>query len=86
MRFQYKTSGVCARQIDFDLEEDGKVRNIVFWGGCDGNLKAISKLLDGWAPDEISAKLKGNTCGRKSTSCADQLAAAVIQAKERAGA
>lgn len=85
MRFQYKTSGVCARQIDFDLGEDGRVRNIVFWGGCDGNLKAIGKLLEGWTPDEISEKLKGNTCGRKTTSCADQLAMAVIQAKEKMG-
>ena len=86
MRFQYKTNGVCAQQIDFDLGDDGKVRNIVFSGGCDGNLKAISKLLDGWTPEEISAKLKGNICGRKSTSCADQLATAVMQAKERIGA
>lgn len=85
MRFQFRTWGTCAQQIDFDLE-DGKVRNIVFHGGCNGNLKAIAKLVDGWSPDEISAKLKGNTCGPKPTSCADQLAVAVMQAKAKAGA
>ena len=80
MHFQFRTQGVCAKQIDFDLDDSGKVRNIAFWGGCNGNLKAISKLVDGWTPQEISAKLRGNTCGNKPTSCADQLAIAVMQA------
>lgn len=81
MHFQFRTQGICARQIDFDLDDDGRVRNIAFLGGCNGNLKAISKLVDGWAPGDISAKLAGNTCGNKPTSCADQLAAAVMQAQ-----
>ena len=80
MRYSYKTRGVCAMKIEFDLDGD-VVRNIRFLGGCDGNLKAISKLCDGMTVDEIERKLRGNTCGRKPTSCADQLARAVREAK-----
>ena len=76
MRYTYKTEGVCSSLIEFDIE-DGKVKNVVFTGGCNGNLKAISKLVDGMTPDEIVEKLAGNTCGFKKTSCADQLAKAV---------
>ena len=79
MSYSYKTSMVCASQIDFDLDGD-VVTNISFTGGCNGNLKAIAKLVDGWTVQQIEDKLKGNTCGRKSTSCADQLARAVRQA------
>ena len=66
-------------KIEFDLDGD-IVRNIRFLGGCDGNLKAISKLVDGMTVDQIESKLRGNTCGRKPTSCADQLARAVREA------
>ena len=76
MKYSYKTRGVCAMEIRFDLDGD-VVRNVSFYGGCDGNLKAISKLVDGMTVDEIERKLRGNTCGRKPTSCADQLARAV---------
>lgn len=76
MRYTYKTEGVCSSLIEFDIE-DGKVRNVAFTGGCNGNLKAISKLVDGMTPDELAEKLAGNTCGFKKTSCADQLAKAV---------
>lgn len=79
MTYSFRTSGVCAQQIDFDLEGD-VVKNIKFYGGCNGNLKAISKLVDGMTVDQIEGKLKGNTCGMKGTSCADQLALAVRQA------
>ena len=81
MRYNYKTQGVCAVQIGFDIEDD-VVSNIQFLGGCNGNLKAISKLLDGATVDYIEKKLKGNTCGMKNTSCADQLAIAVRKAYE----
>ena len=74
----YKTQGVCARSITFDKDESGKITNISFEGGCNGNLKAISKLCDGMTAEEISAKLKGNTCVGRGTSCADQLAKAVM--------
>lgn len=76
MRYEYKTENTCSQLISFNLEEN-IVRDIKFYGGCDGNLKAISKLLDGATVEEIEEKLLGNTCGRRSTSCADQLARAV---------
>lgn len=83
MRYQYKTRGVCAQLIDFDIN-DGVITNVSFAGGCNGNLKAISKLVDGMTVDEIEKKLKGNICGFKDTSCADQLAIAVRKAYEEA--
>ena len=79
MNFKYKTKGVCASTIDFELN-DGIVSNVVFYGGCNGNLKAISKLVDGKSATEIISILKGNICGFKRTSCADQLATALEEA------
>jgi len=76
MRYEYTTEMVCSRLISFDIDGD-VISNIVFTGGCNGNLKAISKLVDGWTVDKIEQYLKGNTCGFKPTSCADQLAKAV---------
>ena len=70
-------------QINFDLNGD-VVRNVVFIGGCNGNLKAIGKLVEGMTVSQIEGYLKGNTCGNKSTSCADQLAIAVRQAYQSA--
>ncbi len=81
MTHNFRTSGVCARLITFDLDGD-KVSNVSFMGGCNGNLKAISTLIDGMSVAEIEEKLKGNTCGFKNTSCADQLAIAVRKAYE----
>ena len=78
MNYKYKTKSVCSSEITFDLDGD-VVKNIRFLGGCNGNLKAISKLCDGMQAEEIVQKLKGNTCGFKSTSCADQLAQAVLE-------
>ena len=66
--------------ISFELDGD-TVSNIQFTGGCNGNLKAIAKLVDGWTVEQIEEKLRGNTCGREPTSCADQLAVAVRAAK-----
>ena len=79
MRYNFRTQGVCSRTISFDLDGD-VVSNIRFTGGCNGNLKAISKLVDGWTVDKIEQYLRGNTCGRRPTSCADQLAIAVRKA------
>ena len=76
----YKTRGVGARQIDFELE-DGALREVRFTGGCDGNLRAISKLIDGMPADEVVELLEGNTCNTKPTSCADQLVQAIKQAR-----
>ncbi len=82
MRQSYRTSGVCSVQINFDLNGD-VVTDVEFIGGCNGNLKAISKLVNGMTVEQIEGYLKGNTCGYKPTSCADQLAIAVRQAYER---
>lgn len=65
--------GVCAKEITFDIV-DGILRNVNFVGGCQGNLRAISILLDGMPVEEVIEKVKGITCGKKSTSCTDQLA------------
>lgn len=70
--YEYITSGVCPKTINFDLDGD-RVYNIKFLGGCDGNLKAISTLVNGWTIDEIADKLDGNLCRKRGTSCADQL-------------
>lgn len=78
--FEYRTKGVCASMIQFELTEDKKVKNVTFNGGCNGNLKAISKLVEGMEATEVINLLKGNTCGFKSTSCADQLAKALEEA------
>ena len=71
--YSYSPSGVCAREILFSL--DGNVvKNVSFVGGCNGNLKAVSKLIEGKTVEYIEQTLSGNLCGYKGTSCADQLA------------
>ena len=80
MHYRYKTKNVCSSEINFDLE-DNKLHNVVFTGGCNGNLKAIGKLVEGMDADQVIALLQGNTCGRNSTSCADQLTKAIQAAK-----
>ena len=80
MSYTYKTSGTCSTQIDFEL--DGNViHNVRFTGGCNGNLKAISKLVEGVSSDRVIEVLAGNTCGTKKTSCADQLTRAIEAAR-----
>ena len=76
MRCEYKTENTCAQFISFNMEGN-VVTDIEFYGGCNGNLKALAKLLDGSTVEAIEEKLLGNTCGRRPTSCADQLAKAV---------
>ncbi len=79
MTYTYKTKGTCSSQITFDL--DGNiVKNVKFYGGCNGNLKGISKLVEGMTVEDVSEKLAGVTCGFKSTSCPDQLAKAITEA------
>ena len=81
MRYEVRPQNVCARMITFDLEGD-VVKNVAFTGGCIGNLKAVSKLVDGMTVEQIEGYLKGNTCGFRNTSCADQLAQAVRKCYE----
>lgn len=78
--YTYYPMGVCSQQIDFDLDEQGCLYNVRYTGGCNGNLKAIGKLVDGQAATQIVKVLKGNDCGGRGTSCADQLACALEQA------
>ena len=79
MNYKYKTHGTCAREISFELE-DGIVKNVSFFGGCNGNLKGISALIEGRKAEEIIPLIKGTKCGFKSTSCPDQLALALEEA------
>ncbi len=81
MHFTVKPHNVCPSSLSFDLEGD-VVRNVTFVNGCNGNLKAIGKLVDGMTVDKLESMLKGNTCGRRPTSCADQLAIAVREKYE----
>lgn len=81
MHYTYSPKGVCAMQIDFEIN-DNIISDVKFTGGCNGNLKAISKLVDGMPADKIHDILIGNTCGMRGTSCADQLAIAVLEASK----
>lgn len=81
MRYDYQTENTCSQLISFDIDDD-VITNITFVNGCNGNLKAISALVDGWTVEQIENKVKGITCGRRPTSCADQLARAVREAYE----
>ncbi len=79
MKVTYNTKGTCSQVIEFEIN-DGIIENVSFKGGCNGNLKAISKLVEGKNAKEIADTLRGNTCGPRSTSCADQLARAIDEA------
>lgn len=73
---RYKTSGVCAAVIDFEVEE-GIVKNVKFIGGCNGNTQGIARLVEGMPVEEVITRLEGIKCGFKSTSCPDQLTKAL---------
>ncbi len=79
MTHSYKTRGTCSRQIDFELD-NGIVKNVSFFGGCNGNLKGIGALVEGRPAQEVIELLKGMKCGFKNTSCPDQLALALEKA------
>ena len=81
MRHHYTPRGVCSNKITFDLE-DNQIHNLVFTSGCSGNLKAIATLVEGMDANRVVALLSGNTCGFRDTSCADQLARAIVAAQE----
>jgi len=80
MHYEHTNKGTCSRSILFDIEE-GKVKNVQYIGGCNGNLKGIGALVEGMDIDEVIARLEGTTCGMKSTSCPDQLAQALKEVK-----
>lgn len=81
MKYSYKTNGTCSSKINFDITE-GVVTNVTFIGGCNGNLKGISSLVDGMKIEDVIAKLEGIRCGFKHTSCPDQLATALKNIKQ----
>ena len=83
MEYKFKPKDVCPSEISFNIE-NGIVTDIKFNGGCNGNLKMLSKLLNGKPAEEIVNACSGNTCGRRPTSCADQLAIAVAKAAKKA--
>ena len=78
--YEYKTKGTCSQRILFDVV-DGKVKNVQFIGGCNGNLKGIAALVEGMDAAAVLERLQVSTCGTKMTSCPDQLANALIAAK-----
>lgn len=80
--YDYETKGTCSTLISLDLDEN-RVHNVIFFGGCPGNLKAIPILVEGMTVEEIEKKLLGVKCGIKQTSCGDQLAKAVREAYEK---
>ena len=79
---EYTPHGVCSRLIKFDLDDNNCLHNVTFIGGCSGNLRAIGKLVEGKNANEIASILKGNQCGPRPTSCADQFSKAIFQALE----
>jgi uncharacterized protein (TIGR03905 family) len=79
MKYTYKTQGICATEINFDINGN-IISGVSFENGCNGNLQAVSCLVDGMTVDQIKQKCKGIICGQRGTSCADQLAIAVEKA------
>ena len=73
----FRPKGVCASQIDFDIDDENKIRNLAFTGGCNGNLKAIGLLVEGQDSFKTAQLLRGNDCAMRGTSCADQFARAI---------
>lgn len=80
MKYTYFTQGTCSSQIDLEVDEQGIIRDVMFYGGCHGNLQGISVLLRGMKATDAIAKLQGIRCGYKNTSCPDQLATALREA------
>ena len=79
--FSYSPKGVCSVKMDFDIDEDNKIHNLVVIGGCNGNLKGIASLIEGEDKDKIIKRLKGIKCGFRDTSCPDQLSKALENVK-----
>lgn len=83
MQYEYKTKGTCSQRIFFEIE-DGKLKNVQFLGGCNGNLKGICALVEGMDVEEVISRVQGIHCGMKPTSCPDQLATALKEALAQA--
>lgn len=83
MEYRYRTKGTCSTAIRIELDDAGVIQSVQFQNGCDGNLSGIGKLVKGRKAEEVISVLKGTTCGRKPTSCPDQLARALEEALEQ---
>lgn len=81
MKKTYFTHGTCCKAFDIEIE-DGRIRNVDFYGGCNGNLQGICSLIKGMKIDDVVARLKGIRCGGKPTSCPDQLSQALLEMKK----
>ena len=79
--FTYSTNGTCSRQIIFEVDEENKLHNLQFVGGCNGNLQGVSRLCEGKHIDEVENLLSGVVC-RNGTSCPDQLSKAIAAYKK----
>mgnify|MGYP000925367606 CR=1 FL=1 len=79
MTIKHKNKGTCSSLVEFEIKS-GKIHNVRFTGGCNGNLSGISALIEGMDAKDAAKKLKGITCGPKSTSCPDQLSRAIEEA------
>ena len=77
---EYKTKGVCSMAIQYELDDEQKVHNVKFIGGCSGNTQGVAQLAEGMDADEVISRLEGIRCGFKPTSCPDQLAKAIREA------
>lgn len=77
MKYTYYTQGTCSSQIDLEIDEDGILQDVMFYGGCHGNLQGIATLVRGMKASDVADRLKGIRCGYKNTSCPDQLATAL---------
>ncbi len=78
--FAYKTSGTCSKEIYFELDEEKRLRNVRFVGGCNGNLQGVSRLVEGMKAEDVIERCGGIRCGFKATSCPDQLSEAIREA------
>lgn len=79
MKIEFKTNGVCCRQITLEVDENNIIQEANFEGGCNGNLGGISRLIVGQNAKDVAEKLEGTTCGSKNTSCPDQLSKAILE-------
>ena len=75
--YTYQPVGTCSQQIDFDIDDEGRIQNVQFLDGCNGNLQGISQLVRGMKPEEVKSRLNGIRCGYKATSCPDQFCRAL---------
>lgn len=79
MKIEFKTSGVCCRKIILDVNDNNIIEDVVFEGGCNGNLSGIGKLIIGQDAKDVAERVKGTICGNKATSCPDQLSKAILE-------